>query len=110
MSVSITGELSRRWNGEGGLQAISRPLQQGGFLSFLWPSGCGKSTFLGLVSGLQQPQEGVFKLFAPPRRLHRGPLTAECWTRKARRRSAGLRVAQGCSCIVLRESSDLISS
>ena len=58
MSFLALKNISRQWDGQGGVQNISLNLPQGAFLSILGPSGCGKSTLLRLVAGLEKPQEG----------------------------------------------------
>lgn len=58
MSFLVLEQISRQWDGQGGVQNISLSLPQGAFLSILGPSGCGKSTLLRLIAGLEQPQDG----------------------------------------------------
>ena len=41
------------------LDRVSLAVEPGGFVALLGPSGCGKSTLLRLVSGLEQPDQGV---------------------------------------------------
>ncbi len=50
--------VTRQWEGQGGVAGISLSLNEGAFLSILGPSGCGKSTLLRLIAGLEQPQDG----------------------------------------------------
>lgn len=51
-------DVTRQWDGGGGVADISLRLSKGAFLSILGPSGCGKSTLLRLIAGLEQPQSG----------------------------------------------------
>ncbi len=48
------------------LQDISLNIEKGEFIVFLGPSGCGKSTLLELLSGLQQPSDGLVSFHGRP--------------------------------------------
>jgi len=52
-------DVTRQWNGRGGVSGVSLDVAEGSFVSVLGPSGCGKSTLLRLISGLEQPARGA---------------------------------------------------
>jgi sn-glycerol 3-phosphate transport system ATP-binding protein len=58
VSYLSLNDLTRQWDGQGGVRDISLSLDRGRFLSILGPSGCGKSTLLRLIAGLERPQSG----------------------------------------------------
>ncbi|MFW2589865.1 ABC transporter ATP-binding protein [Sagittula sp. SSi028] len=58
MSFLQLQQITRDWDGQGGVRDVSLDLPKGAFLSILGPSGCGKSTLLRLIAGLEQPRQG----------------------------------------------------
>ena len=50
--------LSKSWQGKGGVQDFSLDIQKGDFVALVGPSGCGKSTTLRLIAGLEQADSG----------------------------------------------------
>ncbi len=48
------------------LENVDLRLEEGEFLSIVGPSGCGKSTLLKLISGLEQPSEGIVQVRGEP--------------------------------------------
>jgi len=55
-------DVTRQWNGRGGVSGVSLEVPEGAFVSVLGPSGCGKSTLLRLISGLEQPATGAIEI------------------------------------------------
>lgn len=51
--------VTRQWDGKGGVADVSLAVARGAFVSVLGPSGCGKSTLLRLLAGLERPQNGA---------------------------------------------------
>lgn len=51
--------VTRQWNGRGGVADVSLEVGEGDFVSILGPSGCGKSTLLRIIAGLETPQNGT---------------------------------------------------
>ena len=70
-------QVSRRFDGMAGVEALSLSIAAGEFFSLLGPSGCGKTTTLRLIAGFERPQSGSVLLQghdltdAPP---HRRPV------------------------------------
>ncbi|MEX2519485.1 MAG: ABC transporter ATP-binding protein [Paracoccaceae bacterium] len=59
--VSLSG-VTRKWNGQLGVEDINLEIAEGAFVALLGPSGCGKSTTLRLVAGLETPDEGKIRI------------------------------------------------
>ena len=59
--VSLTG-VTKKWNGQLGVEDITLEAPEGAFVALLGPSGCGKSTTLRLVAGLEAPDEGAIRI------------------------------------------------
>ena len=49
-------------NGTRALEGINLEVKNGEFLVLVGPSGCGKTTLLRIISGLDNPTEGVIKI------------------------------------------------
>lgn len=43
------------------VKAVTLPVQQGSFTTFIGPSGCGKSTLLKIIAGIALPYEGQLR-------------------------------------------------
>ncbi|MFA5120931.1 ABC transporter ATP-binding protein [Zavarzinia sp.] len=50
--------VTRRFDGQGGVEDLSLAVPRGAFTVLLGPSGCGKSTTLRLIAGLEAPERG----------------------------------------------------
>lgn len=59
--VEIEG-LSKSFDDDHVLTDINLNIKSGEFLTLLGPSGCGKSTLLRLISGFEEPTEGIIKI------------------------------------------------
>ncbi|NBC33983.1 MAG: ATP-binding cassette domain-containing protein [Alphaproteobacteria bacterium] len=55
-------DVTRQWDGKGGVRAVSMTVGRGAFVSILGPSGCGKSTLLRLIAGLERPSAGRIRI------------------------------------------------
>ena len=62
MSSLSLSAVTRRWNGQGGVNSVSLEVAEASFVSILGPSGCGKSTLLRLIAGLESPQSGTVSI------------------------------------------------
>ena len=51
-------QVTRRFDGGGGVDALSIDIAEGSFTVLLGPSGCGKSTTLRLIAGLEMVDRG----------------------------------------------------
>ncbi|MBE2276694.1 MAG: ABC transporter ATP-binding protein [Rhodobacteraceae bacterium] len=58
MAEVIARNLSRRYGEYIAIEDVSFHVKDGEFLTLLGPSGCGKSTTLGILAGLDRPDEG----------------------------------------------------
>jgi spermidine/putrescine transport system ATP-binding protein len=56
--VVSLNKVSKYFEGSPVLKDISFSVKAGEFLSLVGPSGCGKTTLLGLISGLEEPDQG----------------------------------------------------
>ncbi|WP_340108357.1 ABC transporter ATP-binding protein [Pikeienuella sp. HZG-20] len=54
--------VTRKWNGQLGVEDINLDIAEGAFVALLGPSGCGKSTTLRLLAGLETPDEGEIRI------------------------------------------------
>ncbi|MCB2076955.1 MAG: ABC transporter ATP-binding protein, partial [Novosphingobium sp.] len=54
--------VTRQWDGKGGVRDVSLSVPESAFVSILGPSGCGKSTLLRLLAGLERPQRGTIDI------------------------------------------------
>ncbi|NTS33403.1 ABC transporter ATP-binding protein [Phyllobacterium sp. BT25] len=54
--------ITRRFDGGGGVNSLSIDIPEGGFTVLLGPSGCGKSTTLRLIAGLEPPDSGRIEI------------------------------------------------
>ena len=50
--------VSKAWEGQAAVEAVSFEVARGEFVALLGPSGCGKSTTLRLIAGLESPSAG----------------------------------------------------
>jgi len=57
VEVELIG-VTKRFDGNAAVEAVSLSVMQGEFLTLLGPSGCGKTTLLRLIGGFVQPDEG----------------------------------------------------
>jgi spermidine/putrescine transport system ATP-binding protein len=57
-TVVSLNKVSKYFEGSPVLKDISFSVKAGEFLSLVGPSGCGKTTLLGLISGLEEPDQG----------------------------------------------------
>jgi iron(III) transport system ATP-binding protein len=62
MADVVVRDLARRYGGVVAVEAVSFTVKNGEFLTLLGPSGCGKSTTLGLLAGLDRPDEGFMSV------------------------------------------------
>ncbi|MBX6391440.1 MAG: ABC transporter ATP-binding protein [Frankia sp.] len=60
-AIRLSG-VTRRFRDVVALEGLDLSVPPGGRLAIVGPSGCGKSTVLGLISGLDQPDEGVVEV------------------------------------------------
>ena len=58
MSGLRVENISKWYEGERVLRAVSFELEEGEILALLGPSGCGKSTLLNIIAGLEEQDEG----------------------------------------------------
>jgi zinc transport system ATP-binding protein len=58
--------VSFRYQGNLGLQAVSLTVKEGEFLALIGPNGAGKTTLLKLILGLLPLQEGTIRIFGKP--------------------------------------------
>jgi sn-glycerol 3-phosphate transport system ATP-binding protein len=54
--------VTRRFDGGGGVENLSIDIAEGSFTVLLGPSGCGKSTTLRLIAGLETPDGGGIEI------------------------------------------------
>jgi putative ABC transport system ATP-binding protein len=62
-------DVVRRYGGRGGLVAVrgaSMTIHERDFVAFMGPSGSGKTTFLGVLAGLDRPDEGEVRWKGQP--------------------------------------------
>ena len=58
--------VSKSYGSEQALSALSLSVGEGEILALLGPSGCGKTTLLRIFAGLEDPDEGRFRLKGEP--------------------------------------------
>jgi len=51
--------ITKRWGKFTAVKNVSLQVEKGKFLSLLGPSGCGKTTIMRIISGFEQPTEGI---------------------------------------------------
>jgi spermidine/putrescine transport system ATP-binding protein len=59
--VTLQG-VSKSFNGQLILQEINLDVKNGEFLTLLGPSGCGKTTLLRMISGFEEPDNGIISI------------------------------------------------
>ncbi|MGH8425916.1 MAG: ATP-binding cassette domain-containing protein, partial [Pseudomonas fluorescens] len=61
-ALSIRQLTKTYGNGFQALSGIDLDVAEGDFFALLGPNGAGKSTLIGILSGLQQPDEGSIRV------------------------------------------------
>ena len=62
MSKIVLSHIDKFYGDNHVLRDINLTIEDGDFMTLLGPSGCGKTTTLRVVSGLEQPQNGVMTI------------------------------------------------
>ena len=65
-SAIVAIGLVRQFGDRRALDGLTLEVARGGVFGLLGPNGCGKSTFLGLVSGMAQPDAGTLHVLDQP--------------------------------------------
>ena len=60
-AVELEG-VTKRWQGDPAVDAVSFSVRPGELVALLGPSGCGKSTTLRLIAGLEQETAGTIRI------------------------------------------------
>ena len=68
--VAHLQDVTRQFDGSGGVQDLTLPVPRGQIVGLVGPSGSGKTTTVRLLLGIDRPERGDIRVFASPPHRH----------------------------------------